>query len=51
MGQGAGLFLLSYSRSQEYEADKLALRYKNRAGFEALEMANFLELMENYSKN
>ena len=50
MGQGAGLFLLSYSRSQEYEADKLALRYMNRAGFEALEMANFLELMENYSK-
>ena len=39
----------SYSRSQEYEADKLALRYMNRAGFEALEMA-ILELMENYSK-
>ena len=41
MGQGAGLFLLSYSRSQEYEADKLALRYMNRAGL-SLEMANFL---------
>jgi predicted Zn-dependent protease len=50
MGQGAGLFLLSYSRSQEYEADKLALRYMNRAGFEPLQMANFLQLMENYSK-
>ena len=50
MGQGAGLFLLSYSRSQEYEADKLALRYMNRAGFEPFQMANFLQLMENYSK-
>ena len=50
MGQGAGLFLLSYSRSQEYEADKLALRYMNRAGFEAQEMASFLKLMESYSK-
>lgn len=50
MGQGAGLFLLSYSRSQEYEADKLALRYMNRAGFEPLQMAYFLQLMENYSK-
>ena len=50
MGQGAGLFLLSYSRSQEYEADKLALRYMNRAGFETLQMAKFLQLMENYSQ-
>ena len=41
MGQGAGLFLLSYSRSQEYEADKLALRYMNRAGFEALKWQTF----------
>ncbi len=50
LGQSAGLFLLSYSRSQEYEADKLALRYMNRAGFEPIQMANFLQSMENYSK-
>ena len=50
INQSAGLFLLSYSRSQEYEADKLALRYMYRAGFETLQMANFLESMENYSK-
>ena len=50
INQSAGLFLLSYSRSQEYEADKLALRYMYRAGSETLQMANFLESMENYSK-
>lgn len=50
LGQTAGLYLLSYSRSQEYEADKLALRYMTRAGFETTQMATFLSLMENYSK-
>ena len=49
LGQSAQLFLLSYSRSQEYEADKLAVRYMSRAGFDPNEMARFLSLMERYS--
>ncbi len=48
-GQSAQLYLLSYSRSQEYQADKLAVRYMVRAGFDAKEMANFLRIMENFS--
>ena len=48
-GQSAQLFLLSYSRSQEFQADQLAVRYMTRAGFDPNEMANFLRLMEEYS--
>lgn len=49
VNQSAGLYLLSYSRSQEYEADKLAIRYMKRAGFDPSEMSNFLKIMEKYS--
>lgn len=49
VGQGAGLYLLSYSRSQEIQADKLAVRYMSRAGFHEREMASFLKSMEKYS--
>lgn len=49
LGQSAELFLLSYSRSQEYQADQLAVRYMTRAGFDAKEMGNFLAIMEKYS--
>ncbi len=49
VGQGAGLYLLSYSRSQEIQADKLAVRYMSRAGFQEREMASFLKSMEKYS--
>ena len=49
IGQGANLFMLSYSRDQEYEADSLAVRYMSKAGFETQEMANFLQSMERYS--
>ncbi len=49
LGQSAQLFLLSYSRSQEYQADQLAVRYMTRAGFDAQEMANFLRIMEKFS--
>jgi predicted Zn-dependent protease len=48
-GQSAQLFLLSYSRSQEYQADQLAVRYMIRAGFDPNEMANFLRLMEEFA--
>ena len=50
LGQSAQLYLLSYSRSQEYQADKLAVRYMIRAGFDAKEMANFLRIMEEYAE-
>ena len=49
LGQSAQLFLLSYSRSQEHQADKLAVRYMTRAGFDAKQMANFLKLMEKHA--
>ena len=49
LGQSAQLFLLSYSRSQEHQADQLAVRYMTRAGFDAKEMGNFLNLMESYA--
>ncbi len=49
LGQSAQLFLLSYSRSQEYQADQLAVRYMTRAGFDPKEMASFLSLMEKYA--
>ncbi len=50
LGQSAQLYLLSYSRSQEYQADQLAVRYMIRAGFDAKEMANFLRIMEEYAQ-
>ena len=50
LGQSAQLYLLSYSRSQEYQADELAVRYMIRAGFDAKEMANFLRIMEEFSE-
>lgn len=49
VNQSAGLYLLSYSRSQEYEADKLAVRYMKRAGFDPIEMSNFLRVMGKHS--
>ncbi len=45
----SSLYLLSYSRDHEYEADNLATRYMIRAGFDPYEMANFLKQMEKYS--
>ena len=49
LNTSASLYLLSYSRKHEYEADKLATRYMIRAGFDPNEMANFLKVMENFS--
>ena len=46
----ASLYLLSFSRSQEYEADQLAVRYMAGAGFDPKEMGEFLRLMEKFSR-
>jgi len=50
IGQSSSLYLLSFSRDQEYEADELSIRYMIRAGFDPREMAHFLRIMEEYSK-
>ena len=50
INQTAGLYLLSYSREQEYQADTLAVRYMARAGFKTDEMANFFQIMKNHSE-
>lgn len=42
--------LQSYSRSQEYEADTLGVRYLRRAGYDAQAMATFLEKLQAESK-
>ena len=49
VGQSSSLYLLSFSRDQEYEADELSTRYMIRAGFDPREMAHFLRIMEKYS--
>ena len=51
IGQQAGQFLgqgavQSYSRSQEYEADKLGVRYLARAGYDPHAMADGLRALE-----
>lgn len=41
-GSGAAIYLQSYSRDQEYEADILGVRYLSRATYEPRAMASFL---------
>ncbi|MFQ5985200.1 MAG: M48 family metalloprotease [Alphaproteobacteria bacterium] len=43
---GAGLYLLSYSRQQEFEADSLGMRYLTRAAYDPEAMASFLRTLE-----
>lgn len=42
IGLGSNLYLSSYSRSQETEADDLGIRYLNGAGYDPNAMASFL---------
>lgn len=46
LGIGANLYLSSYSRSQEHEADDLGVRYLSRAGYDPNAMATFLQSLE-----
>ncbi len=51
LGQTAGYGLtMSYSRSQEYEADRLGVRYLHRAAYDPTAMATFLEALEQSSQ-
>lgn len=47
--QGAAVYLQGYSRDQEFEADKLGVRYLARAGYETGSMASFLASLKAYS--
>ncbi len=49
-GAGAMALVQSYSRSQEYEADSLGVRYLARAGYDPLAMADFLGTLEAYTE-
>lgn len=46
LGTGANLYLSSYSRSQENEADTLGLRYMTQGGYDPDEMAVFLSSLQ-----
>lgn len=45
LGVGSNLYLSSYSRGQEAEADSLGLRYMTRGGYDASAMPSFLTSM------
>ncbi len=47
--QGGQLYLLSYSRQQEFEADQLGIRYLTQAGYDPYAGADFLEAMEQHA--
>jgi predicted Zn-dependent protease len=49
-GVGGGLVLLSYSRSQESEADRLGLTFMAMAGYDPHEAVSFWNRMMAYSK-
>lgn len=47
---GSNLYMSSYSRDQESEADQLGIRYLTRAGYDQFAMARFLNHMDQYDK-
>ena len=49
-GQAAQLYTLSYSRSQEYQADDLGIRYLGRAGYDPQAAADMLASLDAQSK-
>lgn len=50
LGLGSELYIKSYSRSQENEADTLGLRYLERAGYDVTAMSDFLENLQAYTQ-
>ena len=44
-GLGSELYIKSYSRGQEHQADELGIRYLHRAGYDNFAMASFLTSM------
>ncbi len=49
LGIGSDLFMKSYSRGQENEADDLGIRYLARAGYDTTAMAGFLSNLQNHT--
>lgn len=45
LGVGNNLYISSYSRDQESQADQLGIRYLNRAGYDPLAVSDFLGAM------
>lgn len=46
---GSQLYLASFSREQELQADRLGVRYLRRAGYDVTAMSSFLSKMERYA--
>lgn len=49
LGLGNNLYMSSYSRDQESQADELGIRYLDRAGYDTSAMADFLNAMGQYT--
>lgn len=49
LGVGSQLYMSSYSRSQENEADTLGLRYMVNSGYDVNAMTDFLQNLQNHS--
>jgi predicted Zn-dependent protease len=48
-GLGGDLYIKSYSRGQEHQADELGLRYLYRSGYDPMAMASFLSNLAQYT--
>ncbi len=49
-GYGAQAYVQTYSRDQEFEADRLGIRYMTRAGYDPEAMASFFKKMDAYTQ-
>lgn len=50
IGQGSQLYLMGYSRGQEYQSDGLGVRYSTRAGFDPFAAADMLGSLDGEHK-
>jgi predicted Zn-dependent protease len=50
LGLGSNLYIASYSRGQETEADEVGVELLQAAGYDPFAMASFLETMNRYSQ-
>jgi predicted Zn-dependent protease len=46
LNQGAQVYLMSYSRNQEYQSDELGVRYSTRAGYDPYAAADMLKSLD-----
>ena len=49
LGVGNNLYMSSYSRDQESQADQLGIRYLSRAGYDTFAVSDFLDAMGAYT--